>query len=223
MTFAGLIEVFLIGIATPLTAACVLPLYPAFIGYLASVGDDAPSGLLLGILVVLGVLVFMGLVGVVFATLLETSITSVVGIVSPVAFAVLTVIGVVLVVDPTLFSRVPVIEPPHTRSPLLSAFGYGFFFGAIVIPCNPGLIALFFARTPVLFNSYLGNLLGFVSFGIGMGTPLLAFAVVSETHSRRLTRWLAAHSTPINRGVGVILIVVSLYYLVIVFQRTPLV
>lgn len=223
MTLAGLMEVFLIGIATPLTAACVLPLYPAFIGYLASVSDDAPSGPLLGILVVLGVLVFMGLVGVVFATVLETSITSVVGIVSPVAFAVLTVIGVVLVVDPTLFSRVPVIEPPHSHSPLLSAFAYGFFFGAIVIPCNPGLIALFFARTPVLFDSYLGNLLGFVSFGIGMGAPLLAFAVVSETHSRRLTRWLATHSTAINRGVGAIIVVVSLYYLVIVFQLTPLV
>ncbi|MFC7057579.1 hypothetical protein [Halovenus salina] len=35
MTLAGLTEHFALGVATPLTAACVIPLYPAFIAYLA--------------------------------------------------------------------------------------------------------------------------------------------------------------------------------------------
>ncbi len=41
MALAGYLELFLIGVATPLTAACVLPLYPAFVGYLASLGERA--------------------------------------------------------------------------------------------------------------------------------------------------------------------------------------
>lgn len=223
MALAGLVEVFLIGIATPLTAACVLPLYPAFIAYLASVDDDAPSALILGVIVLLGVLVFMALVGLFVAFFVEISITQLVGLFSPIAFGILALIGTALMIAPGVFSRLPVLDPPQSRYPTLTAFGYGFFFGAIVIPCNPGLIALFFARTPILFNTYLENFLGFLSFGLGMGTPLLAFAVISETRGRRLTRWLARHSTPINRGVGAILLIVSLYYLIFVFQLTPLV
>ena len=41
MNWLGLAEMFWIGVVTPLTAVCVLPLYPAFISYLASTGGDA--------------------------------------------------------------------------------------------------------------------------------------------------------------------------------------
>ncbi len=217
MTIARLVELFLIGVATPLTAACVIPLYPAFVGYLASVGERARSPALLGALVVAGVLSFMALAGLLFATILESSVTVVVEVVSPIAFIVLAAIGLVLVVAPSGFARLPVVEPPHYRSPNRAAFGYGFFFGAIVIPCNPGLIALFFLRAPVLFDSFIGSMLGFLAFGLGIGAPLLALAVLSEAYSHRITRTLARYSAPINRVVGVVLVIVSAYYLVVVF------
>ncbi len=217
MTLARLVELFLLGVATPLTAACVVPLYPAFLAYLADVGEQTRSIALLGVLVVADVLSFMALVGVVFATILETSLSVVVEVVSPVAFVVLGTVRAVLVVAPSGFARLPTVEPPHSRSPTLSAFGYGFFFGAIVIPCNPGLLALFFARTPVLFDSFLESVLGFLAFGLGIGAPLLAFALLSEPYSRRVTRTLARYSAPLNRVVGVVLVVVSAYYLVVVF------
>jgi cytochrome c-type biogenesis protein len=228
-----LLELFLIGVATPLTAACVLPLYPAFVAYLASssgadgdagidggtdAGAGGPSPALLGVLVVAGVLSFVGLVGAVFTTVLQESLTGVVAVVSPVAFGVLALVGVALLFDLEVFSRLPTVEPPQSRYPTVSAFAYGFFFGAIVLPCNPGFVALFFARVPILFETRLAGLLGFLAFGLGIGAPLLAFALLSESLGRRATRTLARYSGPINRVTGAIVLGVSLYYLVYVFD-----
>lgn len=219
------VELFLLGVATPLTAACVLPLYPAFVAYLANVdsnhGGSGPSVALLGVLVVAGVLTFMAIVGVVFTAVLGSSVSSAVESLSPVAFVMLAIVGAVLVVDPAGFSRLPSVEPPHSRFPTVSAFGYGLFFGAIVIPCNPALIALFFARTPVLFDSHAESMLGFLAFGLGIGAPLLGLALVAESSGRRITRTLARYSDPINRGTGVVLVAVSVYYLGWVFRIVP--
>jgi len=219
-----IIEMFSLGVATPLTAACVIPLYPAFIAYLANASEDGGSDrsiLLLGLLVVAGVISFMLSVGVVYTFILEETLTNAVERFSPVAFGLLTLIGLVMMIDPKGFSRLPTVEPPHSRYPTASAFGYGFFFGAIVIPCNPGIIALFFARTPILFDTHLESMLGFLSFGLGIGAPLLGLAIVSEPFGKRITRTLAQYSDPINRAVGAILVGVSVYYLNYVFGYGP--
>ncbi|THE64722.1 cytochrome C biogenesis protein [Salinadaptatus halalkaliphilus] len=225
-TTAALLEFFVLGVATPLTAACVIPLYPSFLSYLAAVeGDERAAPVpLLGLLVVAGVVSFLAVVGVVWTVVFGAAMTNAVEVLSPIAFTLLLGVGIVLVVDPSGFSRIPTIEPPHTSRPTASAFGYGFFFGAIVIPCNPGLITLFVSRSTVAFpafDSQLEVLAGFVAFGLGIGTPLLAFALLSQSFGRRLTRALAAYSDPINRFVGVVLLVVSSYYLVVVFQLVP--
>lgn len=221
---AGLLEEFLIGLGTPLTAVCVLPLYPAFVAYLANSRQDGDEGqsaispLVVGILVVTGVITFMGLVGYVFTTLLQESITTVVEIASPVAFGVLVLVGLALVADLEIFSHIPTVDPPQFEHPTATAFSYGFFFGALVLPCNPGAIALFFARTPILFDTRLGSMLGFLAFGLGIGTPLLVLAVLSESRGRALTRVLATYRSPINRITGLIVLAVSVYYLVAVFE-----
>lgn len=221
----GLIEMFLIGLGTPLTAVCVIPLYPAFVAYLGSVGGEdrvRSSPLALGLMVFAGVLAFMTAVGVVVSFVLVASIEGFVGIVSPVAFTLLLAIGLIMLADREFFARVPQIEPPQTRYPAITAFGYGFFFGAIIIPCNPGLIALAFSRNPVLFDTQLESFLGFLLFGVGIGVPLFGLAIASESFGRRLTTWIATHSTGVNRVTGVILVGVSLYYLLVVFQLVPL-
>lgn len=228
MTSTGeaLLEFFLIGVATPLTAACVIPLYPAFIAYLGSLGkgDRSPSVGVLGVLVVAGVIAFMGLIGLIWTAILGEGVNRAVESISPYAFLILAVVGVVLVIDPGGFARLPSVEPPHMRRPNLSAFGYGFFFGAIIIPCNPGLIALFFSRTTVVFpafDSQVEVMLAFLAFGLGIGAPLLLFALLSQPYSERITRLLARHSNVINRVVGLILVVVAIYYLVLVFAVLP--
>lgn len=217
----GFLGLFVVGLITPLTAACALPLYPAFISYLGSVGEER-SVAVLGLLVVAGVLTFMGSVGFVFGLILESPIAAVVEAVSPVAFAILAVVGGILLVAPKAFGRLPTAEPPQSEYPSLTAFGYGFFFGAIVIPCNPGIIALLFAGTPVLFDTHLESFLGFLAFGLGVGAPLLAFAVLSEPFSRQVTSTIARYSGPVNRAVGAVLVVVSVYYLVAIFQVVQL-
>jgi cytochrome c-type biogenesis protein len=215
--FADVAESFVLGVATPLTAVCALPLYPGFLAYLASKGEDGVSPTLLGGSVVGGVLTFMLGVGLVFSTLLESSLTGVVRTVSPLAFVVLAVISIGLLVDVSLFDRFPSIEPPGDRRPVVAAFAYGAFFGAIVIPCNPGFFAYYLARA-LLFDSPAASLLNAGAFGLGIGAPLLGLAVVSEARGRRLTRAIARQRTPINRVSGAIMLAVSLYYLLVVFD-----
>jgi len=224
MSLFALAEMFWLGVATPLTAACVLPLYPAFISYLASTGPNTRghSPLVLGLLVVAGVLSFMTAVGVIFVSVLGIGIESgFVGRFGPWLFAVLGVVGAVLLVDPSGFSRLPSFEPPQTAYPRLTAFGYGFFFGGIVLPCNPGFVGLFFARQAVLFTHTLTTVIGFVLFGLGIGTPLLTFALLSASAGGRLTRLLARYAAPINRVVGGFLLAVAAYYLLFVFTVLP--
>jgi cytochrome c-type biogenesis protein len=56
---------------------------------------------------------------------------------------------------------------------------------------------------------------------LGIGAPLLAFALLSESFGRRITRTLARYSDPINRAVGAFLLLVAVYYLVFVFAVLP--
>jgi len=225
-TLAALGEFFVIGLLTPLTAACVLPLYPAFIAYLASAGDGdkARSPATLGLLVVAGVLTFMTLMGLLVVMVLGDSFRVVVEQISPVAFAVMAVVGIVLATSPGGFSRLPNVEPPHLNYPTASAFGYGFFFGAIIIPCNPATLTLFFARSTAILpglDTQIEAIAGFFAFGLGIGAPLLVFAFLSQPVSQQVTTTLARYSKPINRVVGVLLAIIAIYYLLFIFHVIP--
>jgi cytochrome c-type biogenesis protein len=230
---APFVEAFVVGVLTPLTAACALPLYPGFVSYLArsdgpdeatrgggaaTDGGPARSSFALGLAVVAGVVAFMGAVGLVFAYVLQESLTTVVEVVSPAAFAVLVALGVALALDLEAVDRLPGLDPPETGSAYGSAFAYGLFFGGVVLPCNPGFLALFFARSGVLFDTAVEGFAGFLAFGLGMGSPLLAFAAVSEARGRALTRALARHASLVNRVTGVVMVAVAAYYLTVVFD-----
>ena len=208
---------FTLGLATPLSAVCVVPLYPGFLAFLSNQDDDAPPIAVLGVLVALGVVTFMAAVGLLFTTVLGTSLTAVVGTVSPPAFGLLALLGVVLLFDLHPQARLPTVEPPQTNWPSLSAFAYGGFFGAIVLPCNPGFISAFFARA-FLFSDPVTSMANFLAFGVGMGTPLLAFAVVSEPWRDRVLGVLTDHRRAVNAATGLVLLGISLYYLLVVFE-----
>ena len=80
---------------------CVLPLYPGYLSYIASNPDIKNKQFftrLSGILVVSGVLLFMIIIGAITAGF-NLSITNFVNIVSPIAFGVLILLGVVLLFD----------------------------------------------------------------------------------------------------------------------------
>jgi cytochrome c-type biogenesis protein len=202
---------------TPLSAVCVVPLYPAFLAFLSNQDDDAPSIATLGVLVALGVVAFMAAVGLLFTTVLETSLTGVVERVSPPGFTLLALLGVALLLDLHPQSRLPTVAPPQKRYPSVSAFAYGAFFGAIVPPCNPGFISVFFVRAFLLVDP-VSSVTNFLAFGGGMGTPLLAFALVSQQWRDRVLGLLAGNGRLVNAATSAVLLAISVYYLRFVFE-----
>jgi cytochrome c-type biogenesis protein len=98
-----------------------------------------------------------------------------------------------------------------------TAFVYGFFFGAIVIPCNPLFIAALFTRA-VTATDFLFNLLQFLFFGLGIGFPLLVFAAISGAATDKVIGFLTKYQRVINLSVGLIMLGISTYYLVFVFK-----
>jgi len=65
-----------------------------------------------------------------------------------------------------------------------------------------GVVGCFFARQAILFDTVLGNVLEFLAFGLGIGAPLLACAVLSEPFSQRVTTTPTRYSEPTNRILG---------------------
>jgi cytochrome c-type biogenesis protein len=211
---------FVLGLLTPLTAVCVLPLYPGYLSYLSKQlegNESRKTYTLFGILVVAGVLSFMLLLGVVFSAFLQQSLTSVIEVVSPIAFGILGILSLVLILDLDFQSKFSGFQAPEFENPLMNAFGFGFFFGAIIVPCNPAFISVFFARA-FLFSSPASSLLNFGAFGIGIGFPLLVFSIASSKWSKKVIGFLTSHETLINRGSGLIMLTVAIYYLVFVFN-----
>ena len=213
---------FILGLLTPLAAACVLPLYPGFLSYISSQlsGEQQSTKktfALVGVLVTLGVIIFMLLVGVVFTLFLKTSLTSVIQVVSPIAFAILLAVSLLLIINFDFNRVIPKAKTPFLKNPLASAFSFGFFFGAIVIPCNPAFIIALLTRAAVSPLGFLSGMLSFLAFGIGIAFPLLAFSLVSAGKSSTVIGFLTSHARKINLAAGIFMFLVSLYYLVVVF------
>jgi len=220
MVLGELSTSFLLGLATPLTALCVIPLYPGFISYLSQQLDgdtNQKTYLLFGLLVVAGVISFMLALGLVFSTILQASLTSVIEIVSPIAFTILGIMGLAMILNLNFQSYLPSKTTPQFQNPLLNAYSFGFFFGAIIIPCNPAFIATFFARA-FLFTNPINSILNFTLFGLGIGFPLLTFTLLSQPKSQQIIQTLQKHKIKINKTSGLIMLGISLYYLTQVFN-----
>lgn len=211
---------FVLGLLTPLTAVCVLPLYPGFLAYLSNQlnkESDRKTIALIGVIITSGVILFMLLLGLIFTTFLQVSLTRVIGIVSPIAFGILIIISLLLIFDIDISRFMPKARIPKARNPLLMAFVYGFFFGSIVVPCNPLFIAALFART-ISTMGFLGNVINFLFFGFGMAFPLLAFSFVSTAASTAIINYLTKYRRAINVSAGMIMLIISIYYIVFVFR-----
>jgi len=216
-----LAESFVLGVLTPLGAVCVLPLYPGFLAYLSNrlAGREVRRSTILAISLAVtgGVIVFMFLLGILFTTVLQVSLTRVIGIVSPIAFGILVVLSLLLLLDVDFSRLLPHAKVPKAKSPWLSAFLYGLFFGAIVIPCNPLFIAVFFTRSASVLG-FGENLLRFLAFGLGIAAPLVAIAALSTAASGAVIGFLTKHKSLINRIAGAIMLGISIYYLLFVFR-----
>jgi len=221
MPIGDIFTAFVLGLLTPLTAVCVLPLYPGFLAFLSNKltgkEDNKKTLILLGLTVVAGVILFMFLLGLLFTTILKVSLTNVIGIVSPIAFGFLGIVSILLIFDVDIGKFFPRYHTPLDKNPFWSSFLFGFFFGAIVVPCNPAFIIALFTRA-LSGMGFVTNMLSFVSFGVGIGAPLLVFAIISSGKSQGMINWLVGHKRKINLVAGVLMLAASLYYLIFVFK-----
>lgn len=212
---------FVLGLLTPLGAVCVLPLYPGFLVYLSTQITGREAGrwtiLLFGLIINAGVILFMLVLGLIFTTVLQVSLTNIISIVSPIAFGILLVISLLLIFNVDIGRFIPKGKTRITGNPWLNAFIYGFFFGAIVVPCNPLFIAALFTRTLSTLG-FLENLLRFLFFGIGIGFPLLVIAAISSAATDKIIGFITRRQRIINLIAGIIMLGISLYYLIFVFR-----
>ena len=223
MVIVDFLTSFWLGLLTPLGALCVLPLLPGFLAYLVnkihSKKKKDASILVVGLLASSGVIIFMFVLGLLFTTILQKSLTKVISIVSPIAFGLLVIISLVLIFNIELGNFFPKVKLPATKNPSLGAFVFGFFFGAIVIPCNPAFIAAMFTKTAaVSATSFVVNILNFFFFGMGIATPIFAFSLISAQSSTKVIRFLTKYRKTINIIAGMIMLAVSLYYLFFIFK-----
>lgn len=212
---------FLAGIFAPLAAVCVLPLYPGFLAYLANQFEGKQTKkstfIILGLIVTAGVITSMMLFGLIFTTILKSSLTKAIGIISPIAFSILGIVSILMIFNFDLGKFFPQIHAPIKKSPFVSSFIFGFFFGAIVLPCNPASLVVLFALSTTTAD-FLLNLLNFLVFGIGMAAPLLLFAIISSAKSTEVINFLTRNKRRINLIAGIIILGISLYYLIFVFR-----
>lgn len=211
---------FVLGFFTPLTAVCVLPLYPAFLSYLSNqlkkTGDEDQI-FRFGLIISAGVILSMFLLGLIFTTILEKSLQSVIEIISPIAFIILLIMSILLLFNINMTELFPHFQVPTFKNPSLNALTYGLFFGTIIIPCNPLLIAALFAKS-VTITSFIENIISFIFFGIGISFPLVFFSFISLIRSREIIGYFVSHIKSINRITGIVMFVISVYYLIFVFK-----
>jgi cytochrome c-type biogenesis protein len=227
----------LLGILTPLGAICVIPLYPGFLAFLANASSQnvAKSSssfngklLYLSLLVCFGLLVCLAFIGLIFTTILSVSLTSVIGVISRIAFIFLAIVSLFMIfnvifslpnffrkifaVTHVNFSIVTSIQSYFKNHPFVQAFSFGFFFGFIILPCNPAPLLLLFSRELASSTSFFG----FIAFGIGLCIPLFLLSV-SAAFSKGFIGFMTKHYRLISLCTGVIMLGVSLYYLIFIF------
>lgn len=211
---------FLAGLYTPLGAMCVLPLYPGYLAFLAgrTAQGKKISTLLLGVAVTGGVIGAMLLFGIVFVSILQVSTGLVIGYLGPVVYMILALMSAGMILGVDIGRIFPAFHSPEAKTPWITACLFGAFFGLVALPCNPASIIMLFALSTTTAD-FFANFITFVIFGVGMATPLLILSAFSMDANRRAVSFLTRYHGIINRGAGVLMLIVALYYLIFVFLK----
>src|SRR5689334_23192868 len=112
-----LIRAFSLGNAAILTNACLLPLYPGLIAFLAQNTNNERSRRAtgwLGVLVLAGVLTMMTLIGWVLY-MLEKSFGDVLSILLPIIYSFVIISGILMLIGRNPFARLAITQAPMLR------------------------------------------------------------------------------------------------------------
>ncbi len=208
-----LLEAFGLGTAAILTNACLLPLYPGLIAFIAGTANDERARRAtgwLGVLVLAGVLTMMLGIGLLLFVI-QQSFGAVLQFVLPVIYGIVIVMGVILLLDRNPFARLSVGQAPILRNPYASAFVYGLLLGPMTLPCTGPIITTAFLLGANDSVALVDGLLYFLAFGLGFGWPLALLPLVALPVQRRLVGWLTRHHTLLNRASGILLVAVGVF------------
>ncbi len=197
---------------------CALPLVPGFIGYLstqaAKLGERAKS--FVGIAVILGVTTGM-VVFALGAAVFHTSLTILITAATPVVVAILILFGALLIVNHNPFYRLPQVRIPRIGNPLFSAYAYGGLYGVIALPCSSLVILPFTIAVSLSSVSAIEAFLIFLTFGLGLGLPVVIVSILSRAQGDWLVKQFAKRTRLMNTIAGIIMIGVALYDLIILY------
>lgn len=203
---------FTLGNAAILTNACLLPLYPGLMAFLAGNANNERARevtALLGVLVLAGILTMMVFIGGVLA-LLSASFGSVLTYLLPIIYAIVIILGVMMLTGRNPFATLQTAQAPMLRNPYITAYVYGLFFGPMTLPCTGPIILSAFT-----LGSGIGTLASglsyFFFFGLGFGWPLVLLPVLAMPFQRRIVGWLSRNHELLNIASGILLIAVGIF------------
>jgi cytochrome c-type biogenesis protein len=206
----------ILGILTTLTSICLLPMYPNFLFNLGKRYSDNPTKktyFFFSTIVVLGVLTFMYTIGLLFVMLLQSPLSQLISVFLPMIFGLMLVAGIMMVLGNNVQKHLPKFDVPTVENSIVNAYAFGLVFGAVVLPCSPVFIAIFFAKS-LLVTDPVNTTVNFMVFGLGIGLPLMAFSIMPISKSRKIVQLFANNHQKVNKASGAILVFISTYYLI---------
>ena len=204
---------FLLGNASILTNVCLLPLYPGLIAFLAgnASNDEGRSATgWLGLVVLAGVLTMMTLVGfLLFA--LQTSFGAVLPWLLPLVYAVIILLGIVMLSGYNPFNRLTTTQAPVFKNPYATAYSYGLMLGPMTLPCTGPIILSAFLLGAGNTAELANGLAYFLAFGLGFGWPLVILPLFAMPLQRRATGWLTQNYKTLTRVSGLLLLGIGVF------------
>lgn len=208
-----LIEAFILGNSAILTNVCILPLYPGLIAFLAGNAQNERSQKAtkwLGLLVLAGVLTLMTFVGWLLY-LLQLSFGPILTTVLPIIYAIVILLGVLMLTGRNPFNRLATTEVPILSNPYTAAYTYGLLLGPMTLPCAGPLIVSAFLLGAGSALSLASSLSYFFFFGLGFGWPLVLLPFIAMPVQRRFTGWMARNYKLLTQISGVLLVAIGLF------------
>lgn len=206
------LEAFLLGNAAILGNVCLLPLYPGLFVLLADrveSGATARSIRWMGVLVLAGVLSAMVAFGAVLH-LLSRSFADVLGVVLPVLYGLVAVLGVLMLLDRNPLVKMRTAQVPILSGPASSAYVYGLAMGPLTLPCTgPLIISAFVVGGVAGSGELVDGLVYFLFFGLGFGWPLALLPLLAAPAQQKMTRFLTRHHRAITILSGLLLLGVA--------------
>lgn len=210
------LQAFILGNQAILTNVCLLPLYPGLVAFLAGNSADGQpwrGTRWLGLLVLAGVLTMMLGVGFVLFTF-SRSFGAILPVLLPAIYAVVLVLGVLMLFGLNPFARLATTNVPLLRNRYVTAYLYGLLLGPMTLPCTGPIITSAFLLGANDFAVLAEGLLYFLCFGLGFGWVLVVLPFLTSALQRQLTRWLARRYKLLTRLSGVTLILIAVFGIV---------